>query len=153
MLIYDLRSSKWDTAGVIVSKTPSGSYRVRVEGGNVLRRARIHLRAKYPPLSSEGSGSSTGAAADTPSYATANATSNADDEIDGTPDNDAGAVARDTPSAARPQEDPKRPPTAGQVPTMPTSAGFPPVRRSGRPSVKPRRLIDEVHAPVSRRKK
>ena len=38
VLVFNTRTNKWDTNGVIVDKTMSGSFRVRIHNSKLLRR-------------------------------------------------------------------------------------------------------------------
>ena len=125
VLVYNERTGKWNTKATVVRKTASGSYMVK-SGDKVYRRARIHLRVRYPPQVGTGSESSARAAP----RANDNHNTHVNPE-----DNDTfkGSKAK-----------------APQVPPADTLTA---PRRSTRPSVKPKRLIDEVKAPKPRGKR
>ena len=61
VLVYDTRIGRWSKNATVVSTTESGSCRVRMGGGGLLRPARIHLRPCYPPLFGDSRESSNGA--------------------------------------------------------------------------------------------
>ena len=44
VIVYNDRTGKWDSKGIVISKTQSGSYTVKLSNGKHFRKARIHLR-------------------------------------------------------------------------------------------------------------